>query len=487
MTGAIARPTTPSGSNSATRRQGVVSVAHGAARRDRTATASPPRSPTSSPTNRSPKAASGCPSPAAVGRSYQVRIEAGLVDEYGQSFVGDERPSFVTGPERFAPYLDALEGLQSSIRGSASPVGGDGAGGHLAARATVSGDAPGFLRVRGLRGGTVGPRPRASRSRTARTPSAGGTAGRPRGSAPGSAGLRPGPRRRGRDDHGGGPSARARVVRSPGRSPGFQVTKLALSARLDGEKVSAWIHDITAAKLLAPVAGVTTSLVVEGRAAAVRPLSATRRGMSGSSSPPPAARDKKRAPRDRAVTALLLARRGADSTFVAAGSHEKTIAQRSARWYVTDDRFTYKPGEKVYVKGWVRWTDNGVESRPGAAGARQTRSRTRSPTRAATELASGTAKLHGAGRLRSRGRAAREREPRHGDVLVRDATAVDPPPDLDRRSSARRRTRCTLTDDVTHAGATPLVARREHRDDAPRRSTTRAAAWPARRSTGTRR
>jgi hypothetical protein len=37
-----------------------------------------------------------------------------------------------------------------------------------------------------------------------------------------------------------------------------------------------------------------------------------------------------------------------------------TTPIENALWYVTDDRFTYKPGEKVYVKGWIRWTTNGV-------------------------------------------------------------------------------------------------------------------------------
>jgi uncharacterized protein YfaS (alpha-2-macroglobulin family) len=36
------------------------------------------------------------------------------------------------------------------------------------------------------------------------------------------------------------------------------------------------------------------------------------------------------------------------------------VRHHQARWYVTDDRFTYKPGETVYLKGWVRWTHDGV-------------------------------------------------------------------------------------------------------------------------------
>jgi uncharacterized protein YfaS (alpha-2-macroglobulin family) len=36
------------------------------------------------------------------------------------------------------------------------------------------------------------------------------------------------------------------------------------------------------------------------------------------------------------------------------------VREHDARWYVTDDRFIYKPGEPVYMKGWVRWTHNGT-------------------------------------------------------------------------------------------------------------------------------
>ena len=61
------------------------------------------------------------------------------------------------------------------------------------------------------------------------------------------------------------------------------------------------------------------------------------------------------------VTQLLASNAG-DSTFAVVGRMERTIRVENARWYVTDDRFTYKPGEKAYVKGWVRWTDNGHES-----------------------------------------------------------------------------------------------------------------------------
>ena len=50
----------------------------------------------------------------------------------------------------------------------------------------------------------------------------------------------------------------------------------------------------------------------------------------------------------------------ADVAFAAIEPYEQTPRARQTLWYVTDDRFMYKPGEKVYLKGWIRWTTNGV-------------------------------------------------------------------------------------------------------------------------------
>ena len=133
--------------------------------------------------------------------------------------------------------------------------------------------------------------------------------------------------------------------------------------------------------------------------------------------------------------------------------------QRDARWYVTDDRFTYKPGETVYVKGWVRWTDNGVN--PDLALPR----RAARPSTYTLVDARGNKIAHGHGGARpTQGGfdvevdAAADAEPRHGaDVHARDA----------RRDATRIRSQIqefrtpayavSLDDDVTHAGATPLV------------------------------
>ena len=48
-------------------------------------------------------------------------------------------------------------------------------------------------------------------------------------------------------------------------------------------------------------------------------------------------------------TALLLAASSTDSTFTAIHPYDKTLRTASARWYVTDDRFTYKPGVEIYI------------------------------------------------------------------------------------------------------------------------------------------
>src|SRR5262245_6601629 len=143
----------------------------------------------------------------------------------------------------------------------------------------------------------------------------------------------------------------------PGRGPGWPGSRARSSP-----SPRAWIHDIKPATLLAPVPGVTASLLVEGRSRAGPSAVSDAQGRVVFDLPAPV----KRGAREREVTALLVARSGADSTFVPAGAHEKTIRQERALWYVTDDRFIYKPGEKVYVKGWIRWTTtNGVN--PGLA------------------------------------------------------------------------------------------------------------------------
>ncbi len=137
----------------------------------------------------------------------------------------------------------------------------------------------------------------------------------------------------------------------------IQVTKLGVSARLDRERVHAWTHDLTPSSFLKPINGVQTSLLVEGRTDASAPVTADADGHAAYELLPLI----EHKPDEPYRTALLQAKLGNDSAFVAiGGSYEKTIRRSDARWYVTDDRFTYKPGEPLYVKGWVRWTDDGI-------------------------------------------------------------------------------------------------------------------------------
>ena len=146
----------------------------------------------------------------------------------------------------------------------------------------------------------------------------------------------------------------------------IEVTKLGVVARVDGEQVSSWVEDIAPDRSLAPIAGATTSLLVSGRTDMPAPATTDAAGHTTfelpAYVPPPTlhnAQDDTGAPADER-TALLVVQRGTDSAFATIDRHEKTLRERDAYWYVTDDRFTYRPGEPVYVKGWVRWSDNGV-------------------------------------------------------------------------------------------------------------------------------
>ena len=140
----------------------------------------------------------------------------------------------------------------------------------------------------------------------------------------------------------------------------IEVTKLGISARVDQARVHAWVNAIAPAQFLEPRAGVTTSLIVENR----RDLEVTAKtdaeGAATFELPPAPAKPKYAPSAPQEDQALLVARAGADSAFTAIDRAHRTERVRNAQWYVTDDRFMYKPGEPVYVKGWVRWTHDGV-------------------------------------------------------------------------------------------------------------------------------
>ncbi|MBL9018547.1 MAG: hypothetical protein JNL83_30455, partial [Myxococcales bacterium] len=140
----------------------------------------------------------------------------------------------------------------------------------------------------------------------------------------------------------------------------IQVSKLGISARIDGEKLSAWATDISPDSFLAPVGGAIAELVEEGRTEIAGSATADAAGHVELALPAPRPNPKDARP-DGPANELLVLRKGDDSVFAAMyGRRERAIRTDRALWYVTDDRFTYKPGEPVYVKGWVRWTHDGI-------------------------------------------------------------------------------------------------------------------------------
>jgi hypothetical protein len=162
-------------------------------------------------------------------------------------------------------------------------------------------------------------------------------------------------------------------------------------------------------------------------------------------------------PTDRKRDALLVARAGTDSVFAAiGGDHQKSIRKHDAHWYVTDDRFTYKPGETVYVKGWVRWSHSGVN--PGLAMPASNESISYTLVdRRDNKLASGTAKLTPQG-----GFDLEVTLPANANLGVasftfetKHETHTHPISIEEFRTPSYA---VTLDDDVTHSGATPLFA-----------------------------
>lgn len=136
----------------------------------------------------------------------------------------------------------------------------------------------------------------------------------------------------------------------------IQVSHLGMSARIDGEKLSAWSSSISPAHFLEPVGNLATDLVQEGRPASTVTATADAAGHVVLSLPAAIAR-KATDPRSGAIVVMKSA---TDSVFTSVSGYERALRTDNALWYVTDDRFTYKPGEPLYMKGWVRWTHDGI-------------------------------------------------------------------------------------------------------------------------------
>jgi hypothetical protein len=133
----------------------------------------------------------------------------------------------------------------------------------------------------------------------------------------------------------------------------IQVTKLGLAARWDNEKVSTWARDISPAHFLDPIPNTAVAIWRESDTAPRATGTGDATGHATFDTPEIRTDPKKW------FRSIVVASTGDDSTFVAFDGDRGKRSEK-ANWFVTDDRFTYKPGEKVYFKGWVRWTDTGV-------------------------------------------------------------------------------------------------------------------------------
>ncbi|HEV2766066.1 MAG TPA: MG2 domain-containing protein, partial [Pyrinomonadaceae bacterium] len=129
----------------------------------------------------------------------------------------------------------------------------------------------------------------------------------------------------------------------PSMGAWVQVTNIGLDAFVDREELLGWATSLKSGE---PLGGVELSIEPTQARAASGPDGLAR-------IPLPKAKQEAR---------LLVARRGSDTAFLpeSAGlwSNQTNWHWRpsgeSFRWYVFDDRKTYRPGEQVRVKGWLR-------------------------------------------------------------------------------------------------------------------------------------
>ena len=376
--------------------------------------------------------------PVKVGHTYAIAIGEGLVDVYGQSLLVYQRPSFTTRPRRFAPSFSAPTGLYVLDPRFQIPQWVVNAEAVASVRIQLFQVQPqDYFAYQEYEAGTRATPP--GKSIVDKSYPIG-----PKGGANIRVDLRPALGSAGV----GHVVAIATAVPADGRQvrdfdgkgiAWIQVTKLALSARMDREKVSGWVHDITPSRLLKPMAGVTASLLVEGNVA----------NSSVSDNTGHVAFDWVPLP-----VALLEAHTAVDSTFMAIRS-QAAIRQQNALWYVADDRFIYKPGEKTYVKGWVRWTHNGVNPDITLPVAGEPVEYSLSDSRG-IKVTSGTAKLSDQG-----GFDLEVTLPQNVNLgyawfhfATRRAQHSHP---ISIQEFRRPAYSVALNEDVSHAGATPLI------------------------------
>ncbi len=383
------------------------------------------------------------------GRTAAVAIRDGLVDVHGQPLVGPRRPTFAIGAARIDPYLEAPTGLHVLDPRFEIPQWVL----HTEAVASVRVE---LYRVQPEdyfafaafeRGERRAPPGRRVLDRTHAVGVGHGAHVR--------VDLRPALGAAGLGHLVAIATAAAPRARSTQRRTAWiQVTRLGVSARTDRERVHAWVQDVAPSSFLAPRAGAVASIVLEGRpGAGPAPAPTDAQGHAAFELPPPAAQPWKL---DREPIALLVARTADDATFQALdGPHARAVRHHDAYWYATDDRFTYRPGETVHVKGWVRWTHDGVNPDLSLPAAGEAVAYTLADARG-NQLASGRAPLSDRG-----GFDLSVPLPPNANLGLAQLT-------FSTRSATHSHTisiqefrtpafAVALTDDVAHGGALPLV------------------------------
>ncbi|MEO7095457.1 MAG: Ig-like domain-containing protein, partial [Polyangiales bacterium] len=233
----------------------------------------------------------------------------------------------------------------------------------------------------------------------------------------------------------------------------IQVSRLGISARFDGEKVSAWSSSISPDHFLEPVGNLTTELVQNGRPNGTVTATADAGGHVELALPPRVVAKKKKA--SDASGAILVMKNATDSVFTFMYATERAIRTENALWYVTDDRFTYKPGEPLYMKGWVRWTHDGINPDLSLPKSGEQVAYSLSDSRG-NKLASGTAELSDQGgfdfeiKLPPTANLGMARL----SISTRDQAITHPISIQEFRTPAYS---VNLDDDVGYSGAIPLV------------------------------
>lgn len=161
-----------------------------------------------------------------------------------------------------------------------------------------------------------------------------------------------------------------------------QVTRLGLTAFVDGAHVLGWVNTLETG---APLGDVRVELLGDG------PAAATTTGADGLA----------RLDLPESRSALLVATRGPDAAFVPASPYpsrwsgwHRAVQRPGLRWYLASDRGLYRPGETVRWKGWVRVADGADVKLPDPM-VRSLRWTLRSAL--GNPLAEGTAEVSGTG------------------------------------------------------------------------------------------